>query len=216
VAGEQLQLQLDSLAKERVEIEAELHQQRETVRLMELEVQALRESSHFDRLYGVRQAELDSTVKVMQALYTRRRDLDEAIQASRVYLEKIQRGDWGDPQAHLAHKLIPQPPLAGFVRLVEFWAAVSGGLLLLVFLAMVLIDSSRWLLWTVLVLAVFIGLEETVRGRITRFLLNLSVLMAVITTLVLVYEFLFWIVIAAVVGMVIYMIAGNLLELFGR
>jgi len=49
-----------------------------------------------------------------------------------------------------------------------------------------------------------------------RFLLNLSVVMAVITSLVLVYEFFFWIVIAAVVGMVIYMIAGNLLELFGR
>jgi hypothetical protein len=55
VAGEQLQLRLDSLAKERVDIEAELRQQRETVRLMELEVQALRESSHFNRLFGARQ-----------------------------------------------------------------------------------------------------------------------------------------------------------------
>lgn len=216
VAAEQLQLRLDSLAKERVGIEAELRQQRETVRLMELEVQALRESSHFDRLFEARQAELEGAARELQALYTRRRDLDEAIQAAKVYLGKIQRGDWGDPQAHLRGKLLPQPPLAGFVRLVEFWAAVSGGLLLLVFLALVLIDSSRWLLWTVLVLTVFIGLEETVRGYMARFLLNLSVVMAVITSLVLVYEFFFWIVIAAVVGMVIYMIAGNLLELFGR
>lgn len=216
IAAEQLQLRLDSLAKERVDIEAELRQQRETVRLLELEVQALRESSHFDRLFEARQVELEGVARELQALYSRRRDLDEAIQAARLYREKIQRGDWGDPQAHLGHKLLPQPPLAGFVRLVEFWAAVSGGLLLLVFLALVLVDSSRWLLWTVLVLAVFIGLEETVRGRMARFLLNLSVVMAVITSLVLVYEFFFWIVIAAVVGMVIYMIAGNLLELFGR
>jgi hypothetical protein len=122
---------------------------------------------------------------------------------------KIQRGDWGDPQSHL-EQAIPQPPLAGFVRLVEFWAAVSGGLLLLVFLALVLIDplagccgrcwswrsSSAWRRRC--------AADHTLPAQPER-------LMAVITTLVLVYEFFFWIVIAAVVGIVIYMIAGNLL-----
>ena len=157
---------------------------------------------------------LDEDQQALQELYNHYIQLTETWQASQSYLEKIERGDWGDPQAHLRHIHPPEPPLSSQARIAELWAAVSGGLLLLTFMVLLLLEPGLWLWWTILVGVVFAAIESIVRGRIGDFLLNVTIVLAVITAALLIIDFWWLILIVAVFLLVISMIVGNLRELW--
>ena len=68
----------------------------------------------------------------------------------------------------------------------------------------------------ILLVLVFVALgavESATRGRLTNYLLNVVITLAVITSLILVYEFWTIIVIVLVVALAIFMIRENLAEL---
>ena len=69
--------------------------------------------------------------------------LRDTIGALELELERVERGDLGSPTAHLHHAMHPMPPDATrYGRLVEFWSAISIGILLLAEVAM-LVDGHR-------------------------------------------------------------------------
>ena len=73
-------------------------------------------------------------------------------------------------------------------------------------------------LWraAILVGAIFAIIEATPRGRLSNFLLNVTIVLAVITGFILVKEFLWLIVIISLFAVVMTTIVGNLRELWGK
>ncbi len=120
------------------------------MRPLALEVQALQHTDYLDKLYQAREEELNSAQDDLQALRDRHMELTESWIASRSYLQEIESGNLGDPQAHIHHKHPPEPPVGKQARITELWAAVSGGVLLLAFAAlltfvgMVGLDHPGW------------------------------------------------------------------------
>ena len=205
---------IQMLSRDREALKVTLAQKREEVRLLALEVQSLKETDYLNHLYNVQEEKLDKDQQALQALYNHYTELTETWKASQSYLEKIERGDWGDPQAHLRHKHPPEPPLGSQARITELWAAISGGLLLLTFTILLILEPGRWLTWTILVGIIFVAIESIVRGRFGKFLLNVTVVLAVITAVLLVIDFWWLILIVAMFILVIAMIVGNLRELW--
>jgi hypothetical protein len=212
----QLEQKTATLAQERETIERDIVQKREELRLLVLEVQALHQTAYFNKLYLGQQDQLNAAQEDLQAHYARHTELTETWTASQAYLQKIKSGDWGDPQAHIHHKHLPEPPVGKQTRLAELWAAISGGLLLFAFAVLLILAPSRRLILTLLVGAIFATIEATLRGRLSNFLLNVTIVLAVITGFILVKDFLWLIVIVGLFAVVMTTIVGNLRELWAK
>ena len=119
------------------EVEAELRQlrsriatERELLRDVALDVEALKATDYFSALHDVRSKELAARQAEFQALVARETELGETRLALSDYRTRIERGDFGPPAAHLKHPHHPTPPVMQR-RAIEVWAAVSGALALI-------------------------------------------------------------------------------------
>lgn len=214
LAPVQLRAHIEALDREQAAVSQEIVKKREMIRALSLEVEALHQTDYLSHLYRHQAAQVESTQKELQTLHAQATRLAETSTASRTYLAKIERGDWGDPQAHLQHRHLPQPPLDKQARLTELWAAVSGGLLLLALTVLLLLFPEYWLGLGLAVAALFITIEATVRGRLANLLLNVTIGLAVITGLILIWEFWWLILLVAAFAMVFIMMRENLRELW--
>jgi hypothetical protein len=180
----QLLERLDTLNMERAAVQQQLEEQREKLRLLNLEVRSLRETEYLDHIYQVRAKNLEADQAELQALYDRYISLTETWKATQSYLEKVEHGNWGHPQAHLKRKPRPEPPVGKQARITELWAALSSGLLLLVFTVLLVFDAPHWFYWTISMGIFFLTLEAMMRGQLGGFLLNITIGLALIIALI--------------------------------
>ena len=107
------------------------------------------------------------------------------------------------------------PRSVGKAILRSAWAAVSGGLLLLIVVGLVYFRPPTWPFWLVGVLVAFGAMEAATRGRLRSYLYGLTIALAIFNGAILLYEFWLEAIVLAVVGLVVLMIRDNLREVFG-
>lgn len=211
----EMQQRLIALKEEEDKTAQEIEAQREALRLQALEVEALHQADYVSALHKEEEEALQEQQKQFQALEARRVALSETCRAGKDFLRRIEQGDWGDPQAHIRHLHRPEPPVSEQAWIVELWAALSGGLLLLALVALLIVLPSNWIFWLAGIGVLFGAIEASVRGYLTNYLLNLIIVLAVITTGILIWEFWWLLLILLLLAMVIYMVRENLEELRG-
>jgi hypothetical protein len=131
-------------------------------------------------------------------------------------LERIERGDLGDPQAHLHHQHRPEPPLAAQSRLLDLWGAISGALVMVVLLLLAIYVPANWYVWIVLSILIFLGVESWLRGRLSNYLLNVTIFLAIVTVVVLLFSFWRGALLLGVLAVAFIMMRDNLRELLRR
>jgi hypothetical protein len=209
----ELEARLDKLAHEESELAAEIQRQRRQVRELALDVDALRATEYHSTLHEARETELEQQQAKLHALQADLTENRETQKAVRAYRARVLKGDWGPPAAHIRHAHPPAPPLPAQHRLVEIWAAISGAVALLIFVALLIWRPDNWVFWTVVVGILFGAVEAATRGRIANFMLTTVVVLALAAVLILFFEFWRWILIIGLMAVVIYMIRDNLREL---
>ena len=147
-------------------------------------------------------------------MVARRTNVVETRKATQSYLERIRRGDWGDPQSHLHHKHDPAPAIHRHRRGADTWSALSGGLLLLAVVALFALRPAYLIGWILLLGLIFFGIEAAVRGYLGNYLLNIAIILAIFTAGVLIFEFWWLLIILALIALVIFMIRENLREVW--
>lgn len=215
VAATILEEHLQELRAELAEVERRGQELTITLPKLELEVRALKLSKHNQPLMRRREQELLAEEREVNSLFKRRVELQERIAASDEYLEQLREtGDLGDPQSHIRHMHRPQSEsVVRQGRLAEGWAALSTGVVLIAFVALLLSDfAQRWAVLG-LVVALFLLIEAILYRRLERLLLNVTVVLAVIATGVLVYEFFWYILAAAAIALAGLIISDNVREL---
>ncbi|HIP70202.1 MAG TPA: hypothetical protein EYH05_02260, partial [Anaerolineae bacterium] len=135
----EMRQRLITLKEEESKVAQEIKAQREALRLQALEVEALQQADYVRDLHKEEEEALRKQQKQLQALEARRVALSETCRASKDFLQRIEQGDWGDPQAHIRHLHHPEPPVSAQAGVVELWAALSGGLLLLALVAILIV-----------------------------------------------------------------------------
>ena len=176
---------------------------------------ALRQTAYLADLQQRRQKELDEAGATLAALNQRYVDVGETHEANTEYLNRLRAGEIGSPRAHIRRAHAPQPPIAAQGRFTQWWAAVSGGLLLLIVVGLVSVRPPTWPLWLVGVAVAFGAVEAAAHGRLRGYLYGLTIALAIFNAAILLYEFWPAAIILAVVGLVVLMIRDNLREVFG-
>jgi hypothetical protein len=205
-----------ALSENSKSLDEEIVAKRDELRLLELEVQALQRTGYLSEIYEAHLKRLETAQSDLQALYARRVDLTELQASSQSYLQSVRSGDKGDPHAHITVKRYPEPSLGPMGRYVALWAAISGSLLLFAFVALLLFNPSELFLWAAAVTGIFLAVESIVWGRFTGFLLNVTVVLAIVTSLILVWNFLWQITILVLLVIVVISNIKNLREIAGR
>ena len=181
-----LKQQLIDLPAERAALEHAIVVKRREVGEVALEVRALTQTQYLARIATPRAADMVKAQAELHNLTARVAANEETQKAAAELLARVEQGDWGDPKAHLQHEHRPEPPLPTQSRLLDLWAAVSGAALLLVLALLIIFPPVRWYLWVVVAVLVFLGFESSLRGKLNTYLLNVTIFLAFVTSIILV------------------------------
>lgn len=204
---------VERLVTAKDEAEAEIETARQVVRDQELDRLAV-EAASSSRAATVPMAEQERAAEEhLRALMARRSELDESIRAGRELQNRLEDGRTTDPQAHIGHRHRPQPELRHVSWISETWAAVSGGLLLIVLTVLSLSALPHRFLVMALAAVGFLGIDAAMRGRGVRFLLNYTIVMALVASVILMVAHWQLAVLVAAVFVVYSTARGNLREL---
>jgi hypothetical protein len=216
-AGAGLTTQIAELERELEEIDRRIAEGRATLPRLELEVQALHAASPLRALRDGRTRELARREDELNALVSRRVEVAETLAACRSYRDRLETGDMGDPQAHIRHKHGPEPPdTVRRGRLAELWAALSTSALLLIGVFLLWTRLAQPVLAVALVIVSVVVVESILNRRIDRLLLNVTIALATVTVLVLIYEFFWQISLGLVAALALLLLRDNLRELRGH
>jgi hypothetical protein len=123
-------------------------------------------------------------------------------------------GERPDPQAHLRRIPVPTPPGAERTgRLLEAWAAVSVGLMLLVLVGVLVLSPRFGLAIAVGVIGLFVLIESVLRGGVVGLLATWVRALALIASVILVVNFWQLAVIVAVIAAGLFVLRANISEL---
>jgi len=181
---------------------------------LDLETRSLAADGAMATLHKARASELATEVAELEAQRRERAAVSDALVALRRQLSRIEAGDLGDPRAHLQHPHSPVPPEdVQYGRVVEFWSALSVGLLLLAIVALVALDLAPWWAALGLALAGYTVIEAAFRRRLTLLTLRVELILAMVCAAILVWEGLSFIVVGAVAALALVVVLDNVREL---
>ncbi|MCB9437540.1 MAG: hypothetical protein H6673_11210 [Anaerolineales bacterium] len=184
---------------------------------LELKLQALQQSEHLAPLSIAQQERLQETEADINKLYKRQAELIDTLKASQRYVEDLQAGRRSDPQSHITHKHLPQTETdIQSNRIIEAWAALSIGLVLIGAALVVIADPERWIPSLAFLGGTLVVIEALFRKRLHLLLLNVTLVLAIITAGVLVYEFFWQLLALGMIGIALMIISSNFRELQGR
>ncbi len=182
-----------------------------------LEVQALSESGSTAALLEARALELEAGERQLAGLKSRQAAIRDTVASLRRERADLEAGKLGDPQRHLQHPHRPVPPEeTRYNVIVEVWSAISVGVLLLLVAGLVFFRLVPW--WGALIVGVvgYILIESALRRRLTLLLLRLVLVLAVVGAVILVFDFRLELILAAVAGLALLVVADNVREVSGR
>ncbi len=123
-------------------------------------------------------------------------------------------GERADPQAHLRRIPVPTPPGADRTgRLLEAWAAVSVGLMLLVLVGVLVLSPRFGLAIAVGVIGLFVLIESVLRGGVVGLLATWVRALALIAGVILLVNYWQLAVIVAAIAAGIFVLRANVSEL---
>jgi hypothetical protein len=179
-----------------------------------VEAEAMLGRPHLRKAYAAHQEKIAALSKELAQLRAQLAN-DAALQeALTVHAGEVRQGYRGPPRAHIhrAHHPAPEADLR-LDRVAEFWAAISIGLLMVGFVALALFAREYLVFGMVIMLAALIFVEASFRRQLARLVDSLTVALAIVATLVLVFNFFWHLAVLLVLAAGAYIMIENLREL---
>lgn len=121
-----------------------------------------------------------------------------------------------DPRAHIHHLIMPdKESRPRFDRVAEAWAAISLSVLLFGLVAFLLLAPRFLAAGLVGMTVLFVVMESILRRAFIRTVSELTALLAIIASVVLVLQFWYWILIGGLLAVAIFLLLQRLRELTG-
>jgi hypothetical protein len=195
-------------------LRADIDDKSRQLKKLGIELAAMRDRSHLDAPYqeGTRRvAELSGELDRLRGKLA----TDEAVSESLTeYASRLRAGERDQARAHIsrAHRPASEDELR-VSRVAEAWAAISVSLMLISFVGIAMFEREHLISMLVFSIAFFAFVEAGFRGRLVNLVSSANIGLAVVATLIIIYEFFWQLVIAAVLVVGLYVLWDNLREL---
>lgn len=185
--------------------------------LMGLGVQltAMQGQAHLKRVHDTHQqrvAQLSSELDELRVQLSVDRALLDALDA---HEQQVRAGVRAPVRAHIRRAFHPASDAElRLGRIAETWAAISVGLMIISFVALILFASEYLIFGLVGILSLLVFVEAGFRGRLTRLINSVTIGLALVSALIIVAEFFWSLVVLGVLAAAVYMMWDNLRELW--
>jgi hypothetical protein len=181
-----------------------------------VELKGLEGQPHLAREYGRLQQRIQQLADEVHALRRECTENTAMLESMESRIERLKKGIPDDPQAHIRHLDRPvKQARMRFARIAQAWAAISLSALLFAIVAWLLVAPRSLLGGLVLVTLVFIVTEAFLRGAFIRTVGQVTVVLAVLASIVLLLHFWFWLLIAGLLSLATFLLFQRLRELTG-
>jgi hypothetical protein len=132
-------------------------------------------------------------------------------------LGRKRAGEKDDPRAHIRNLAVPDDPsqVLRFDRAAETWAAVSLSLLLFAVAALIFFAPGYTWAGLGVILLLFVVAESFLRGAFVQTVGRITLLLAMISSLILFFHFWKWIIVFTLLAMGVSLMVNRLRELTG-
>jgi hypothetical protein len=215
---------LQTVLARRAEIEArcaalrvEIDEKSRQLKKLGVEVSAMRDRSHLDASQEEETKRVGELSKETDRLWAQLATDEAVLEALEDYANRLRAGERDPPRAHLTrvHRPASEDELR-VSRVAEAWAAVSVSLMLISFVGIALFEREHLISMLVFSIALFTFVEAGFRGRLVNLVSSVNIGLAVVSALILLYEFFWPMVVTAVLGVGLYVLWDNLRELRRR
>ena len=203
-----------ALSKEQAQLKQDITAKRRQLRTLGVETTAMRGQPHLAHLYEAHQEQIDALSQALTQLQAQSASNGALLEALAQYEDRLQAGQREPVRAHLrrAHQPLSEESLR-VGRLAEVWAALSVGLVLILAVLLAWFDQNLTF-WLMVMLAIFISIESSFRGRFTTLLTRITMLLAAMAVGVLLFEFWWELLILTILLAGVYILRDNLRELW--
>jgi hypothetical protein len=131
-------------------------------------------------------------------------------------IERLRQGLPDDPHAHIRYLATPVKTMRmRYARVAQAWAAISLSALLVAIVALLLLAPRFLPAGLAIITLLFIVIESFLRGKFIHTVGEVTVLLAVIASIIIFLHFWFWILIAALLSLAAFLLFQRLRELTG-
>ena len=214
VALQLLRENLDNLSQRYAELSQTVAQKSDELQKKGVEAAAIQSQAHLAK----RVAQLNNDIEHLSAdLKNLRREQSEneaMREALSLRLTRLKAGAEDKADAHLQHKVDPVSPREMRLnKLAEVWGAVSIGLLMIGCVELLILRSPQTVVWGGLMIVSFLIIEAIFRRSLTNLVTSITVLLAAVSALLLIYNFFLPILLGGVLLAGLFLLWENLREL---
>ncbi len=179
-----------------------------------LEAAAMQGRPHLKKLHNAHEEKIAALSKEINQLRTQRASDEALVEALDLYAAQLRAGERGPLRAHI-HRAHSPASDAGLQlsRFAETWSAISIGVMVIGFVAIVLFARQYLIFGLVGLISLIVFVEAGFRRQLPQLITSLTTGLAIVAALILLFEFFWKIVVLAVLVAGGYIMWENLREL---
>lgn len=209
-----LQERRDKVNARRVELDEVISRKSRELVGLGVEATAMQGYPHLKDRHTAYQTQIEALSGELDRLRAQAASDEALLEAMGHYDQRLQDGERGPMRAHIrrAHHPASDDELR-LGRFAETWAAISIGVMMIGFVLLALFSREHLILGLVAMVSLIVFIESGFRGQLPRLIASVTIGLAVVSALVLLFEF-FWLIV--VLGVLIagaYIVWENLREL---
>ena len=189
----------------------------ERIRMLQglgIRLKSMEGNPHLAKQYAALEKKMASLAEEVRGLRREHSENVALLEGMTTRLERQKHGLRDHPRAHIRHLVAPtRTARMRFNRAAETWAALSLSILLFGIVALIFLAPGYLGLGLVVIVTMFVLIESILRGAIVQTVTLITALLAIVSGLILIFHFWFWIVIAALLGAAIFLMMQRLREL---
>ncbi len=211
-----LEKNVEDLSARQEDLEGVIPEKVDQLQVLGVRLKSLEAQPHLAREYGTLQKKIVALTDEVHAMRRECSENEAMLESMNRRLEKLKQGIPDDPQAHIRFLTMPvKAAQMRFARVAQAWAAISLSALLFAIVTLLLLAPRYLPAGLAAITLLFIVIESFLRGAFIRTVGQVTVLLAVIASIIIFLHFWFWILILALLGMATFLLFQRLRELTG-
>jgi hypothetical protein len=182
-----------------------------------IKLKAMEGNPHLAKQYAALEKEINAFSMQVRALRRESSENTALLQGLTRRLERMRLGLQDAPLAHIRHLPVPDNPtqVLRFDRAAEAWAASSLSLLLFAIAGLIFFTPQFLWVGLAIILILFVVTESILRGAFVQTVVRITLILAMLASVILFLHFWKWIILAALLAMGISLMVQRLRELTG-
>ena len=217
LALQMLEQDCREISARQLELERRIPERAAVLQASGIKLKGMEGHPHLAKQYAALEKVIGTLSSEVRALRRESSENTVLLQGLTRRLQQMRIGRQDDPHAHIRHLAAPDDLTQAlrFERAAEAWASVSLSLLL--FVVAGLIFFAPHYLWAglAIILTLFVVLESVLRGAFVQTVARITLILAMLDTLILFLHFWKWIILVALLVMGISLMVQRLRELTG-